>query len=114
MHKNHPHSRLEVFEKSGHKIFADESEKFFTLLKNFLEESKQAKIFYRAGNRLTLPAPQSEYVLKLTMLRSLPDKDKDKQTLLLYEEAVHNAAVDHSFWNELSFYFEYKNFLMKH
>ena len=36
MHRNHPHARVEIFEKSGHMIFADEPEKFFTLLRNFL------------------------------------------------------------------------------
>ncbi|HBS47816.1 TPA: hypothetical protein DEO28_01685 [Candidatus Dependentiae bacterium] len=36
MRNNHPNAQLEVFEKSGHYIFADETEKFFTLLKNFL------------------------------------------------------------------------------
>jgi len=39
MRKNHPNARLEVFEKSGHKIFADEPEKFFAILKKFLQNS---------------------------------------------------------------------------
>jgi proline iminopeptidase len=37
MRKNHPHAQLEVFEKSGHKMFADEPEKFFKILKDFLQ-----------------------------------------------------------------------------
>jgi pimeloyl-ACP methyl ester carboxylesterase len=37
MRRNHPHATVEIFEKSGHKIFADEPEKFFTLLKEFLK-----------------------------------------------------------------------------
>lgn len=36
MRSNHPHARVEMFEKSGHMIFADEPEKFFSLLRNFL------------------------------------------------------------------------------
>jgi proline iminopeptidase len=38
MRKNHPHAQVEIFEKSGHTIFADEPEKFFGLLRAFLEK----------------------------------------------------------------------------
>jgi len=38
MRKNHPHAQVEIFEKSGHTIFADEPKKFFTLLKSFLKK----------------------------------------------------------------------------
>ena len=38
MQKNHPHAQIEIFEKSGHVIFADEPERFFSLIKNFLEK----------------------------------------------------------------------------
>ncbi len=38
MRKNHPHAHVEIFEKAGHKIFADEPVKFFTRLKSFLEK----------------------------------------------------------------------------
>jgi proline iminopeptidase len=34
--KNHPHAHIEIFEKSGHIIFEDEPEKFFSILKDFL------------------------------------------------------------------------------
>ena len=37
MRKNHPRAQVEIFEKSGHCIFADEPEKFFILLKGFLK-----------------------------------------------------------------------------
>jgi len=37
MRKNHPNAKIETFEKSGHKIFANEPEKFFAILKNFLK-----------------------------------------------------------------------------
>ena len=36
MRKSHPHAQIEIFEKSGHNIFADEPEKFFKLLRKFL------------------------------------------------------------------------------
>ena len=38
MRANHPHAQVEVFEKSGHMVFADEPEKFFSVLKKFLEK----------------------------------------------------------------------------
>jgi len=38
MHKHHPRAQIEVFEKSGHNIFADEPDKFFALLRNFLKK----------------------------------------------------------------------------
>ncbi|MFH0898371.1 MAG: alpha/beta fold hydrolase [bacterium] len=60
MRKNHPHAQVEIFEKSGHKIFADEPTKFFTLLKAFLKKANTAKIDYKPGNRLTWPGPFSE------------------------------------------------------
>jgi len=36
--KNHPHAQIEIFEKSGHMIFADEPEKFFRLVRKFLKK----------------------------------------------------------------------------
>jgi len=56
MRKNHPHAIVEIFEKSGHVLFADEPEKFFSLLRNFLEKSSKAHIDYKPGNRLIWPA----------------------------------------------------------
>ena len=38
MRKNHPRAQIEVFEKSGHMIFADEPEKFFSMLRDFLKK----------------------------------------------------------------------------
>jgi hypothetical protein len=37
----HPRAQLEVFEKSGHIIFQDEPEKFFSLLKKFLIQANK-------------------------------------------------------------------------
>lgn len=44
MRKNHPHAQIEIFDKSGHYIFADEPEKFFTLLGQFLEKAHKASL----------------------------------------------------------------------
>ena len=55
MRKNHPQAQIELFEKSGHMIFVDEPERFFTLLKTFLEKANKAHITYRPGNRLVWP-----------------------------------------------------------
>jgi proline iminopeptidase len=73
MRKNHPHAQLEIFEKSGHKVFADEPEKFFSVLKDFLEKSSKANIVYKPGNRLTWPKPHSDLELKTIMTQSLQD-----------------------------------------
>jgi len=37
MRKNHPHAQIEIFKKAGHMVFADEPEKFFKILKDFLQ-----------------------------------------------------------------------------
>jgi proline iminopeptidase len=42
MRKNHPQAQVEIFEKSGHSIFADEPEKFFSILRKFLKTSGTA------------------------------------------------------------------------
>lgn len=55
MRKNHPHAHVEMFEKSGHYIFVDEPEKFFSLLRNFLKKSSTMHIEYKPGNRLIWP-----------------------------------------------------------
>jgi len=56
MCKNHPHAQCAYFEKSGHAPFADEPEKFFALLKCFLQKSDKAHIVYKPGNRLIWPS----------------------------------------------------------
>ena len=43
MRKNHPHAHVEMFETSGHMMFADEPEKFFSLLRTFLTKVNQIK-----------------------------------------------------------------------
>jgi pimeloyl-ACP methyl ester carboxylesterase len=40
--RNHPHAHVEVLDKSGHTIFADEPENFFGILRNFLLTKKVA------------------------------------------------------------------------
>ncbi len=41
LHKNHPRSQLIIFEQSGHRPFSDEPERFFQVLKDFLENLPQ-------------------------------------------------------------------------
>jgi proline iminopeptidase len=38
IHKNHPRSKLIIFEKSGHSPFKDEPERFFKVLREFVEQ----------------------------------------------------------------------------
>lgn len=56
MRKNHPHATVAVFEKSGHTVFADEPEKFFSLVRDFLKKTSKTTITYRPGKQLTWPA----------------------------------------------------------
>jgi proline iminopeptidase len=71
MRKNHPHAQLEVFEKSGHMIFVDEPEKFFSLLRNFLKKASATKIICKPGNRLTWPTFKSDAEIKTIMNKAL-------------------------------------------
>ncbi|MBD3232062.1 alpha/beta fold hydrolase [Candidatus Dependentiae bacterium] len=41
MRKNYPNAQIEIFEKSGHMIFVDEPERFFAIVRKFLEEIKK-------------------------------------------------------------------------
>ncbi len=43
MQKNHPNAQIEVFEKSGHGVFADEPKDFFATLKKFLNKLNNIK-----------------------------------------------------------------------
>ncbi len=51
---------LKYFKKSGHCIFADEPENFFSLLKDFLERVSEVQIAYKPDNRLHWPNQQSQ------------------------------------------------------
>ena len=44
MRRNHPHAQVEIFEKSGHKVFADEPEKFFGILRTFLAKAAKTSV----------------------------------------------------------------------
>jgi proline iminopeptidase len=89
MRRNHPHAQVEVFEKSGHRIFADEPEKFFALLKKFVEKSSKIHIVYKPGNRLTWPKPLAEW-------------------LMLYQQAIAHNSEDVELWQQLlwAFYWD--------
>ena len=102
MRKNHPNAQFEYFEKSGHGIFADEPEKFFSLLKNFLEKSIKAQIAYKPGNRLLWPKPLSPLACKLVMIKSLTDKkEAEKKLFALYEQAISENVDNADVWQQL-------------
>ncbi|MFC1843072.1 alpha/beta fold hydrolase [Candidatus Dependentiae bacterium] len=106
MRKNHPHARLEMFEKSGHAIFADEPKKFFDLAKMFVKQSSKKKIAIKPGNRLEWPEPMSDLGFKLKMAALLEDKTKKDNIFLdVYEQALRENITDSSVWNNLSYHF---------
>ena len=98
--ENHPRAQFEYFEKSGHKIFADEPERFFNLLRSFLEKSNESEIVYRPGNRLTWPKPLSEFELKIMMASFLTDKKEGERLVVTYyQQAVRENIEDAAAWN---------------
>lgn len=104
--KNHPHAQVEIFEKSGHAIFADEPEKFFDLLRNFLHKAEITKITYKPGNRIEWPVPVSDLVRKLALAGSVPQKaDQEKLFLACYDEALKDNVIDDRAWNEIALHF---------
>lgn len=106
MRKNHPHAQVEIFEKSGHNIFADEPEKFFPLLRNFLEKSSKAQIVYKLGNRLSWPTPHSELVWKSIIIEAVPDKtEKERLALDVYKQAIAKNCDDAKFWHQVFWIF---------
>jgi proline iminopeptidase len=111
MRKNHPHARVELCEKSGHKIFADEPEKFFGILREFLENIKEIKIKYKPGEKLTFPEPVSEFVRSVMIADALTDKkEKEKQFLHIYDQAVRENETDPEVWNAIANYFVDKSY----
>lgn len=99
MRRNHPHSQVEIFKKSGHRIFGDEPEKFFDILQTFLEKAVKTQIEYRPGNRLTWPNPPSDFELKIVMAQSLQDKqERENKILALFDQAVKTKSKEASTW----------------
>lgn len=43
LRKDYPHAQIEVLEKAGHAVFADQPEKFFDLLESFLKKSERKR-----------------------------------------------------------------------
>ncbi len=101
MRKNHPHAQFEYFEKSGHKIFADEPHKFFTLLNKFL--SSLTEVSYPCtGNKIQWPEPMSDLSCKFAIVRSMPQSSiRGKLIMECYEQALRDKAVDSSIWGSL-------------
>ncbi len=99
MRRYHPHSQVEIFKKSGHRIFGDEPEKFFDILQTFLEKAVKTQIEYRPGNRLTWPNPPSDFELKIVMAQSLQDKqERENKILALFDQAVKTKSKEASTW----------------
>ena len=90
MRKQHPHAQFEYFEKSGHCIFCDEQEKFFMLLKNFLESSSKMHISYKPGNRLAWPKSLPPF-MQLLAVKGGPYAD-------YYQQALNENVKDPWFW----------------
>ncbi len=106
MRKNHPHAQLEVFKKSGHQIFADEPEKFFGLLKNFLATLGQKPIVHKPGNRIVWPEPPSELTRKLAIALSTEQKElRERLMLECYDLATKEKNRDVEAWFELCILF---------
>ena len=106
MQKHHPHAQVELFEKSGHKIFADEPEKFFILLKDFLKKSRKAQIVYKPGNRIKWPEPASEFKCKMSIASSIANKEKSESFVLdYYQQAVAENVTNYEVWEDLWQYF---------
>ena len=106
MRKAHPNAQFELFEKSGHAIFADEPDKFFAIVRKFLEKTVHTKIVYKPGHRITLPEPPTGLELKLAAILSLSNQEeKEKKLLAVYQQAVKENIADASAWKELAFVF---------
>jgi proline iminopeptidase len=64
---NHPKARLVVFEKSGHSPFADEPERFFALIRDFISAAQEGSKTprRRPSSRVAWPSPLSREVQQL-------------------------------------------------
>jgi len=105
MQKNHPHAKLHIFEKSGHRIFGDEQEKFFTLVRTFLKKAAATKETAIPGKKITWPQPISDIERQLIRADALPKEEKDKQLLNLYKQALEENSKQRMVWIALANYF---------
>jgi tetratricopeptide (TPR) repeat protein len=88
------------------KDFADEPEKFFSLLRNFLEKSNKAQIVYKPDNRLTWPKPPSEFKCRMSVATSLENKEESENFVLdYYQKAVVANVANYEVWEEFWQYF---------
>lgn len=106
LRKNHPHAEVVIFEKSGHKVFADETDKFFKSLRDFLRKSDKASIVYKPGNRLEWPKPpRSSDLWKMAMdaMYFIKDKEEKKKVALeLYEQALRDNVEYPHVWQPIA------------
>ncbi len=90
MRHNHPHGQFELFERSSHCIFHDESDRFFSILRQFLESSSRQQISYKPGHRIEWPVEASE-LLRMIAVKGGSYSD-------YYEEALTKNILDVDFW----------------
>lgn len=103
--KNHPHAQFEYFEISGHKIFADEPGKFFTLLNKFLSSLTEAS-YPCIDCKIQWPEPISGLSCKFAIVRSMPQSSmREKLMLECYEQALRDSVTDNSIWGSLVYNF---------
>ena len=107
LRKNHPHAQFEFFEKSGHKIFNDEQDKFFSILQKFLKESSKSQKITKKGNRIQWPEKLSNTTRKLILLSLQEDNEQyfESSLLEIYQEAIEQNTLDQDIWLGLSAYF---------
>jgi len=105
MRKNHPHAQVEVFEKSGHCIFGDEPERFFSLLKIFLDIAAKTPISKLPVHTLVWPDPPSDMQCAVIIAGDVDTKVvREKALMALYDQFVKNDTIDVQGW----FYLAYK------
>lgn len=101
MRINHPHAQIEVFEKSGHSMFADELHKFFTLLKSFLQKTSTMRIAYKSCGIIAWP-PSPSHITAALAVSLGKDGDAKRSYMNAYEDALKENLVDMDFWLELA------------
>jgi len=104
--KNHPNAQFAIFDKSSHRMFADESEKFFDILSKFMKKSNEAKIVYKPSRKIAWPKELSEWRRKIKIAMSLKsDEETSNKLLSLYNQAVQADVKDYLFWGDMFFSF---------
>ena len=100
MRKNHPNAQVEIFQKSGHIIFADEPEKFFSLLRKFLTKASKTKIKNNFCESVEWPKSPSDEDLKMFWFQNalyffnLSDYERSLKFLQKYEKVSDGSDLE--------------------